>query len=89
MPAGPRPLAERTGVDVRSRGEVANELSELRRHLTDVPPHHGGGTRAALAERIARLEAELAALERPRPPGRPEQDGRAVPARPADPGATP
>lgn len=48
----------------RGRGVVAAELAELRRHLVDVPPHHGGGTRGALEERIRRLEAELAALER-------------------------
>lgn len=74
-------------MDARSRGEVANELSELRRHFLDVPPHHGGGTRAALVERIARLEAELAALERASAPERPQPDGRTAPARPTDPGA--
>lgn len=47
----------------RGRAVVAVELAELRRHLVDVPPHHGGGTRSALEERIRGLEAELARLE--------------------------
>jgi hypothetical protein len=47
----------------RGRADVTSELAELRRHLVDVPPHHGGGTRRAVEERIARLETELAALD--------------------------
>jgi len=52
----------------RGRADVASELAELRRHLVDVPPHHGGGTRRAVEERIARLETELAALDAARRP---------------------
>jgi hypothetical protein len=44
---------------VRSPAVVAAELAELRRHLDEMPPHHGGG-RAALEGRVQRLERELA-----------------------------
>jgi hypothetical protein len=40
---------------------IAAELADVRRYLTETPPHHGGGTRVALAERVQRLERELAA----------------------------
>lgn len=49
----------------RSPATIAGELAELRRHLAAVPPHHGGG-RAALEERIRRLERELARAEQAR-----------------------
>ena len=52
------------GTRARGRATVAAELAELRRHLADVPPHHGGGTRGALEDRLRRLEAELARIER-------------------------
>jgi hypothetical protein len=54
MPEPPTP-----GPDARSPAVVATELAELRRHLDEMPPHHGGG-RAALEERVRRLERELA-----------------------------
>jgi hypothetical protein len=40
---------------------IAAELADVRRYLAETPPHHGGGARAALAERVQRLERELAA----------------------------
>jgi hypothetical protein len=50
---------------VRSPAVVAAELAELRRHLSEMPPHHGGG-RAALEDRVRRLERELARATRER-----------------------
>lgn len=41
---------------------VQAELEAVRRHLHEAPPHHGSGTRAALEERLRRLERELAKL---------------------------
>ncbi|MEX2505181.1 MAG: hypothetical protein WD378_10035 [Egicoccus sp.] len=41
---------------------VQAELDAVRRHLHEAPPHHGSGTRAALDERLRRLERELARL---------------------------
>jgi hypothetical protein len=41
---------------------VEAEVAAVRRHLHDAPPHHGSGTRAALEERLGRLERELARL---------------------------
>jgi hypothetical protein len=40
---------------------ITAELAEVRRHLVDAPPHHGAGVRAALQDRVASLERELAA----------------------------
>ena len=45
----------------RSAAVVAAELAEVRRHLEESPPHHGGG-RDQLEERSRRLERELASL---------------------------
>ncbi len=45
----------------RTIAVVAAELAELRRHLEESPPHHGGG-RARLEEQRQRLERELARL---------------------------
>jgi hypothetical protein len=50
----------------RSPATVAAELAELRRYLAEMPPHHGGG-RAALEDRVRRLERELARAERDHP----------------------
>jgi hypothetical protein len=47
MPADHRPLAT-----------ILAELAEVRRHLQDAPPHHGGGT-TALRDRLTQLESEL------------------------------
>ena len=45
----------------RTIAVVAAELAELRRHLEESPPHHGGG-RAQLEAQRQRLERELARL---------------------------
>lgn len=45
----------------RSIATIQSELAEVRRHLVDVPPHSGQGLRDELADRINRLERELAA----------------------------
>ncbi|MEX2551018.1 MAG: hypothetical protein WD638_12395 [Nitriliruptoraceae bacterium] len=45
---------------MRSPAELRAELTELQRHLPDIPPHHGGG-REAMQRRIVALERELAA----------------------------
>jgi hypothetical protein len=37
-------------------------IRELRRHLDELPPHHGAGGRDALTERIGALEARLRRL---------------------------
>jgi len=47
----------------RSPAQLRSELAELRHHLQEIPPHHGGG-RAAMQRRIAALERELAATPR-------------------------
>lgn len=49
----------------RSPATIAAELAELRRHLREMPPHHGGGGRA-LEDRVRRLERELARARRQR-----------------------
>lgn len=49
----------------RSIAVITAELAEVRRHLTDVPPHHGGG-RAALEARADALHRELARAEHAR-----------------------
>jgi hypothetical protein len=36
------------------------EVTALRAHLVDMPPHHAAGTRDRLEARLASLEAELA-----------------------------
>lgn len=46
----------------RSEPTILAELGEVRRHLHDVPPHHGGGAREALTGRQRDLERELAAV---------------------------
>lgn len=45
----------------RSPAVIRAELREAERYLTDAPPHHGAGVRAALEDRIAALQRELAA----------------------------
>lgn len=45
----------------RSPAVIRAELAEAERYLTEAPPHHGAGVRAALAARIAGLQRELAA----------------------------
>ena len=49
----------------RTVAVVRAELEAVRRHLHEAPPHHGSGTRAALEERLRRLERELARLRGP------------------------
>ncbi|MEY3073181.1 MAG: hypothetical protein RLZZ353_1377 [Actinomycetota bacterium] len=43
----------------RSDAELRADIADLERHLVDVPPHHGSGTRRALEERLDDLRAEL------------------------------
>lgn len=52
-----RPPAQKRTIPV-----VQAERDAVRRHLHEAPPHHGSGTRAALEERLRRLERELAQL---------------------------
>ncbi len=47
--------------DRRTEATIAAELAELRRHLEQAPPHHGGG-RAESEDRVRQLERELAAV---------------------------
>lgn len=49
----------------RSIAAITAELRDVQRHLTDVPPHHGGG-RAELEERADALRRELAQAEQAR-----------------------
>jgi hypothetical protein len=39
---------------------IVADLSDLERHLVDMPPHHAGGTRRAAEERLEDLRRELA-----------------------------
>lgn len=59
----------------RAIGTVLAEIAEVRRHLHEAPPHHGGG-RDALELRLAQLEAELVRLR--------AEVRRAAPANDAD-----
>ena len=45
----------------RSPAVIRAELAEAQRYLTEAPPHHGAGVRAALEARITALQRELAA----------------------------
>lgn len=56
----PGTLRGMTATEPRPVPRIAAELAEVRRHLVDAPPHHGAGVRAALADRLAALERELA-----------------------------
>jgi hypothetical protein len=47
------------GATRRTVPVIAAELADVRRHLVDVPPHHGGGG-DHLERRVRELERELA-----------------------------
>lgn len=52
-----------TGGQPRTPSAIRTELTDLRWHLLETPPHHGAGVREALTARIALLERELAAAD--------------------------
>jgi predicted transcriptional regulator len=39
---------------------LRRDISDLERHLVDMPPHHAGGTRRAAEERLEDLQQDLA-----------------------------
>ncbi len=59
----PARTGTRAGAPPRPRSAIRAELTDLRRHLVETPPHHGAGGRDALMARIALLERELATLD--------------------------
>ena len=59
---GPRHDDEVQGAAASRSPEVIRaELAAAQHYLTEAPPHHGAGVRAALESRIAALQRELRA----------------------------
>jgi len=59
--------------DVRA---IRTDIEDLERLLVDMPPHHAGGTRRGVSERLDDLRAELRRVEAAATAERPSVDGR-------------
>jgi hypothetical protein len=48
-----------TGTDARTVERLRRDIADLERLMTDMPPHHAGGTRRGAEERLEDLRTAL------------------------------